>query len=147
MSDTPTSPRTPNSTPSPLGAKGLGELIAVSGGPTEIRSMAGTDNIGPSGKTINEGRYFVGLHTAQHDPLSRSIPPGGSQVALQRARPPRRVGFSPNFGLGSIDPEVARICRAGAQRFAEMDCVVDEEAPDFSGAIDRFSGAARPPFR
>ena len=78
--------------------------------------MAGTDNIGPSGKTINEGRYFVGLHTAQHDPLSRSIPPGGFQVALQRARPP----LSPNFGLGSIDPEVARICRAGAQRFGQF---------------------------
>jgi amidase len=71
----------------------------------------------------------------QHDPLSRPVPEGGFQAALQRARPPRRIGFSPNLGLRSIDPEVARMCRAGAQRFTEMGCVVEERAPDFSGAI------------
>jgi amidase len=79
---------------------------------------------------------MVGL--TQHDPLSYSFPPGTFQTALQRAQPPRRVGFSTNFGLRSIDPDVARICRAGAQRFAEMGCSIDEETPDFSGAIDCF---------
>src|SRR5262249_48981152 len=74
----------------------------------------------------------------QHDPLSYSVPPGSFQTALQRAQPPRRVGFSTNFGLRSIDPEVARICRAGAQRFAEIGCEIEEETPDFSGAIDCF---------
>ena len=74
----------------------------------------------------------------QHDPLSRPVPEGGFQAALQRARPPGRIGFSPNLGLRSIDPEVARMCRAGAQRFTEMGCVVEERAPDFSGAIDCF---------
>jgi len=74
----------------------------------------------------------------QHDPLSRPIPEGGFQRALRHARPPRRIGFSSNFGLRSIDPEVRRICVAGAQRFTEMGCVVDDEAPDFSGAIDCF---------
>ena len=74
----------------------------------------------------------------RHDPLSRPVPECGFQAALQGARPPRRIGFSPNFGLRSIDPEVARICRASAERFTEMGCVVDEEVPDFSGAIDCF---------
>jgi amidase len=73
-----------------------------------------------------------------HDPLSRPVPKGGFQAALQRAQPPRHIGFSSNFGLRSVDPEVARICRAGVQRFTEMGCVVDEQAPDFSGAIDCF---------
>jgi len=76
--------------------------------------------------------------STRHDPLSRPVPEGGFQAALQRARLPRRVGFSPNFGLRSIDPDVAQICRAGVARFADMGCVVDEEAPDFSGAIDCF---------
>ena len=40
--------------------------------------------------------------------------------------------------MRSIDPEVARICRAGAQRLAEIGCAIDEETPDFSGAIDCF---------
>src|SRR4029077_14499046 len=73
-----------------------------------------------------------------HDPLSRSVPPGGFQATLKCARPPRHIGFSSNFGLRCIDPEVARICRAGAQRFADLGCVIDEEAPDFSGAIECF---------
>ncbi len=73
-----------------------------------------------------------------HDPLSRPVPPRGFQAALQGARPPRRIGFSSNFGLRSIDPEVARICRAAAERFPDLGCAVEEEAPDFSGAIDCF---------
>ena len=74
----------------------------------------------------------------QHDPLSRPVPQGGFQVALKRARPPRRIGFSANLGLRKIDPEVARISWVGAQRLTQLDCVVDEKAPDFSGAIDCF---------
>ncbi len=73
-----------------------------------------------------------------HDPLSRPSPKGGFQAELRRAKPPSRVGFSPNFGLRTIDPEVARICSAAAQRFADMGCAVEEAAPDFSDAIDCF---------
>jgi amidase len=73
-----------------------------------------------------------------HDPLSHPIPPGGFQATLKRARPPRRIGFSTNLGLRSIDPEVDRLCRAGTRPFTAMGCAVEEEAPDFSGAIDSF---------
>jgi amidase len=95
---------------------------------------------GPMARNVPDLALMLDAMAAltQHDPLSRPVPPGGFQVALQRARPPRRIGFSHNFGLRSIDPEVAQICRAGAQRFAEIGCVIDEEAPDFSGAIDCF---------
>jgi amidase len=73
-----------------------------------------------------------------HDPLSRPAPEGGYEAALRRARPPRRVAFSLDLGLRSVDPDVAAICRAAAERFTQMKCVLDEEAPDFSGAIDCF---------
>jgi amidase len=76
--------------------------------------------------------------TTTHDPLSRTAPEGGFQAALRRARPPRRVGFSANFGLRKVDPEVADICHAGAARFADMGCAVEDDAPDFSGAIECF---------
>jgi amidase len=78
------------------------------------------------------------IELTPHDPLSRSIPQRGFQAELRPARPPRRVGFSANFGLRSIDPEVAHICHAGVHRFTEMGSIVDEAAPDFSGAIDCF---------
>ena len=73
-----------------------------------------------------------------HDPLSRPIPPGGFQAMLKGARPPRRIGFSTNLGLRSIDPEMASLCRTGTRAFTEMGCTMEEEAPDFSGAIESF---------
>jgi amidase len=73
-----------------------------------------------------------------HDPLSRPVPSGGYQASLRRGRPPRRIGFSANLGLRSIDPEVASICEAAVQTFKAIDCAVEGAAPDFSGAIDCF---------
>src|ERR1044071_2560987 len=52
-----------------------------------------------------------------HDPLSRRVSEQGFQAALRHARPPRRLAFSSNFGLRSIDGEVARITRAGVHCF------------------------------
>ncbi len=73
-----------------------------------------------------------------HDPLSRPVPPGGFQASLRRRRPPRRIGFSANLRLRSIDPEVAEVCEAAVQRCKALDCAVEGAAPDFSGAIDCF---------
>jgi len=95
---------------------------------------------GPMARNVPDLALMLDAMAAltQHDPLSCSVAPGVFQKALQRARPPRRIGFSTNFGMRSIDPEVGRICRASAQQFVEMGCVVEEETPDFSGAIDCF---------
>jgi amidase len=40
--------------------------------------------------------------------------------------------------LRKVDPEVAALCAAAMQRFADMGCTVTSEVPDFSGAIDCF---------
>src|SRR5215470_4666131 len=50
-----------------------------------------------------------------HDPLSRPPPSGGYQASLRRGRPPRRIGFSANLGLRSIDPEVADVCETAVR--------------------------------
>ncbi len=74
-----------------------------------------------------------------HDPLSRPPPPGGFQAALGAVQPPRRIGFSTTLGLRKIDPEIAAICTAAAQRAATAtNCALEDVAPDFSGAIDSF---------
>ena len=76
--------------------------------------------------------------SSSHDPLSRSAPPGGFQATLLHARPPTRVSFSPNLGLRGIDSEIGKICESAAQQFALMGCRVDDDIPDFSGAIECF---------
>jgi len=95
---------------------------------------------GPMARTVSDLALMLdamAMPTA-HDPLSRSPPIGGFQAAMGRARPPRRVGFSANLGLRSVDPEVAALCQAAVRRFADMGCAVADEVPDFSGAIDCF---------
>lgn len=73
-----------------------------------------------------------------HDPLSRPVPAGAFQAATRRGRPPRRIGFSADLGLRSVDPEVAAICEAAAKRFAALGSAVEGAAPDFSEGIDSF---------
>jgi amidase len=73
-----------------------------------------------------------------HDPLSRPVPTGGYQAAMQRGRPPRRIGFSADLGLRKVEPEIAALCASAAQRCTGMGTAVEQTAPDFSGAIDCF---------
>jgi amidase len=79
---------------------------------------------------------MVGL--TPHDPLSRPVLTGGYQAAMQRGRPPRRIGFSLDLGLRKVDPEVAALCASAAQRCTGMGTVMEHTAPDFSGSIDCF---------
>ena len=73
-----------------------------------------------------------------HDPLSRISKAGGFQAAILESRSPKRVSFSTNLGLRSIDPEVGEICKSAANKFALMGCTVSDDIPDFSGSIESF---------
>jgi amidase len=95
---------------------------------------------GPMARNVPDVALLLDAMAAftRYDPLSRRVSEPGFQAALRHANPPRRVAFSSNFGLRSIDGEVARITRAGVHRFSEMGCDVEEAAPDLSGAIHCF---------
>jgi amidase len=95
---------------------------------------------GPMARTVSDLALMLDAMAGStpHDALSRPVPSGGFQAGMRQGRPPKRVGFSANLGLRSVDPEVATICKAAAMRFADMGCIVDDKAPDFSGAIDSF---------
>jgi amidase len=95
---------------------------------------------GPMARTVPDVALMLDAMVAlsSHDPLSRPVPDGGYQAAMERGRPPKRVGFTPNLGLRSVDPEVARICESAAHRLKAMDTAVEAATPDFSGSIDSF---------
>ncbi len=78
----------------------------------------------------------VGVHPGA--PLSMDAPARSFQDAALNPTTPLRVGFTPDLGIGPVDPEVAEICRAGAARFAEAGAVVEDATPDFSGALEIF---------
>ncbi|MCO5120822.1 MAG: amidase family protein [Burkholderiaceae bacterium] len=73
-----------------------------------------------------------------HDPLVMPAPEVPFSVAVQGATPPRRVGFTPDLGLSSVDPEVADICRSAALRLGAAGTVVEDASPDFANSIETF---------
>ncbi len=71
----------------------------------------------------------------------------GASASAGRAVRELRIGWSPDLGYAVVDPEVAGIARAAAQRFAELGCPFDEASPGFADPIwaaDQFlwAGAA-----
>jgi len=95
---------------------------------------------GPMARTVPDLALMLDAMTGltSHDPLSRPVPKGGYQAAMAAGRPPRRVGFTANLGLRSIEPEIEEICRAAALKLAGLEASIDEATPDFSGGIECF---------
>ena len=95
---------------------------------------------GPMARTALDAALFLdALSGAQiADPLTIDAPARPFADALREARPPRKIAYSPDLGVTPVDPEVARLCRAAAERFAALGCTVEEATPDLSGAHETF---------
>ncbi|WP_322049305.1 amidase [Paraburkholderia sp. J67] len=95
---------------------------------------------GPMGRCVADVALMLDAqaHFDARDPLSwprASVP---FVEAVRHARAPARVGFTADLGIGRVEAEVARICRAATQRFAAMGAHVDDDHPDFSGGFEAF---------
>ena len=95
---------------------------------------------GPMARNVADLALMLDAQSMQHphDPLSLPAPAVAFTQAVCEPKPPRRIGFTPDLGLSSVDPEVAGICRKAAQRFAGFGAEVEDATPDFSGSIEVF---------
>lgn len=95
---------------------------------------------GPMARTVEDTALMLDALAHAHpcDPLSFPRPDVPFIEAVKNPKAPKRVGFTPDLGLSQIDPEVAEICRSGAETFAGLNCHVEDACPDFSGGIDAF---------
>ncbi len=95
---------------------------------------------GPMARNVADLALMLDALAVQHpdDPWSMPAPAIPFAEAAREARVPQRVGFTADLGLMPIDPEIASICRAGAQRLAALGAAVDEASPDFSESIETF---------
>lgn len=95
---------------------------------------------GPMGRCVADVALMLDAQAGfdLRDPLSLPAPPRPFVEAAREPRAPKRVGFTPDLRIGQVDHEVAAMCRAAAQRFAETGAVVDDELPDFSGGFEAF---------
>jgi len=95
---------------------------------------------GPMGRNVGDVALMLDAEVGLDPrvPLSLPAPAETYQAAAAAPVAPARVGFSPDLGIGPVDPEVAEICRAGAARLAEAGSKVEDACPDFSGSLETF---------
>jgi amidase len=95
---------------------------------------------GPMARTVADAALFLDALVGAHreDPIALAAPEKSFVAALARAKPPRRIGWSPDLGIATVDPEIARICAEAVAGFAALGTDVVEAAPDFAGAYECF---------
>ena len=92
---------------------------------------------GPMARSVADVALFLDAMSAHapKDALTQQEIPGQFSRAVAAARPPQRVAFALDLGLGGVDAEVAEVARAAVAKFADMGVELVEARPDF-GRID-----------
>lgn len=95
---------------------------------------------GPMARNVGDLGLFLDAMAGpdKRDPRALPTPEISFRRQAEMPKTPRRIGFSRNFGITPVDPEVAGICEAAARRFEAMGAIVEEAHPDFSGADEAF---------
>ena len=94
---------------------------------------------GPMARNVGDLGLALDGMAGAHPRDPKGLPGCGSfRAAAEAPAVPKRVGFTRDFGITPVDPEVAAICEAAARRFEAMGAVVEEAHPDFAGAHEAF---------
>jgi amidase len=91
---------------------------------------------GPMARNVEDLALLLDAMSGEHpaDPLSLPSLPSSFRSAARSGNGPKRIAYSPDLGITSVDPEVAAITRKAAGRFAEAGAIVEEAHPDLREA-------------
>ena len=95
---------------------------------------------GPMGRNVGDVALFLDTQAGQHqnDPISLPAPTLPYVSAVDQASPPRRIAFSPDLGIASIDSEVSELCAKAMSIFEGMGATVVEDTIDLHDAEETF---------
>jgi amidase len=95
---------------------------------------------GPMGRSVADVALMLDAeaHYDVSDPLSLLPPDRPFLEAVRNPRPPKRVGYTSNLGIGEVDSEVAEICGQAVRKFSGFGVEVDGGHPDFTGGFESF---------
>ncbi len=131
--------RTPAAFCSVVGLRPSPGRVPHGPGPVPFQTLA-VD--GPMARDLRDLALFLDAMAGldRGDPLSFEAPALSYTDTVGWPGRPVRVAFSPDLGgITPVDPEIARICRAAAARFAELGAEVEEAAPDLGEAVECFT--------
>ncbi len=95
---------------------------------------------GPMARNVSDCALFLDAMVGEdaRDAVSLPAPSSSFLAAARSGWKPLKVAYSPDLGITPVDPEVAAITRAAAQRLSEAGVIVEEAHPDLSEAHDTF---------
>jgi len=95
---------------------------------------------GPMARNVEDLALLLDAMSGEHpaDPLSLPRLASSFLSAARDGKSPRRVAYSPDLGITPVDPEVVRVTRKAAQRFADAGAIVEEAHPDLREAHECF---------
>ena len=96
---------------------------------------------GPMARNVPDLALFLDAlaGVCVHDPLTLEAPAVPFVQALDAARPPKRVAYSPDYGGRlPLDRESRAICEKAVRMFEDLGCEVEEFAPDLGGLEEAF---------
>ena len=95
---------------------------------------------GPMARNVDDLALMLDAGVGQQidDPLSFDHAGPSFVEALQGTGMPKRVAFSPDLSIVSMEKEIAKVCCGAATIFADLGADVTDEIPDFSGVLEAF---------
>lgn len=95
---------------------------------------------GPMARTVADAALMLDAFARRdvRDPMALEPPASPFLAAAERPIAPKRVAWSPDLGLGPVDPEVAALCAAAVRRYEDAGVIVEEVALDLSAAREAF---------
>ncbi len=95
---------------------------------------------GPMARNVPDLALFLDAMSGHHpaDPLSIPKECGAYVEAIASDWKPKRIAYSPDFGITPVDSEVAKITEAAARRFEELGASVERAHPDFTDVQEIF---------
>ena len=95
---------------------------------------------GPMARNVDDLALMLdaGVGHQIDDPLSFDHSGLSFSDILKKTDIPKRVAFSPDLSIVSIEKEIAEICGAATRVFADIGAEVTDEIPDFTGVLEAF---------
>jgi aspartyl-tRNA(Asn)/glutamyl-tRNA(Gln) amidotransferase subunit A len=120
----------------PCSCCGLVGLKATLGRVAAAPTYGGLETLahtGPMARTVRDAALMMNAIAGPDARDLSSLPADGSDYLANLDRGARglRLAWTSDWGYAAVDPEVRRIAEAGAKRFAEAGCRVEEAHPGF----------------